>query len=324
MTLGRNLPLAALLLGGPIALTPRVAPALTITDCTGDPALGVRAQTTVIDVRPDDLVVRCHLEPLPGTSRLVVYANDVTVAGPEGTLDAPGKGVALLVMATGQVTLQNTSLEAANGNGTLRVLATSGLQVENSVLAVGGETHDGREVRLQCSAPGCSLGLVRSNLKGNRVKLLVQGSITGSQTSIISTSPRDRIIILSAGGDVDLGACGNGVQGGNEGRVRIEAFGNLDLRGTQVATGEDIRIRGGTGGSGSVTLAGATLRNDFGKPGDITVDAADGTGPIDIQGATIIDDNRPARTNGIATLNGRNVLPQTRVCPSCGGAVDGS
>lgn len=51
---------------------------------------------------------------------------------------------------------------------------------------------------------------------------------------------------------------------------------------------------------------GASIRNDFGKRGDITIVADEGTKTINICGTTLVDDGPD-----VATLNNRSTEPHT-------------
>ena len=146
-----------------------------------------------------------------------------------------------------------------------------------------------------------------ADLRANRIKVLAHGPITGAGTTMSTAGPRDRISIRSLRGAITF--CNVDLLGRNEGNIEVMAFGNIDLTGGELATGRYIDVIAGLGGTGSAILASATLRNNFGKDGHITVDAAHGSGQIDIVNATLIDDDKPATVNDVSTLNSREQTP---------------
>src|SRR5262245_44095136 len=96
---------AALVLGALGALlSPVSAAVVTVTDCAAPPVVA-HGRTTSIDVGTDDVVLRCALVPLPGTGRLTMRANRITVAGPDGTLSTPTDKLAIRLKASADITL---------------------------------------------------------------------------------------------------------------------------------------------------------------------------------------------------------------------------
>jgi len=306
MSCKARVPIAAALLGALGAVAPLPASAIMVTDCTASP-VKVQGSKTVLDVRPDDLVLACALEPLPGTDKILVRANKITVAGPAGGITAAGKGRSIELRADADITLTNAALDAANGNAKMRLTSETGFAINATILNVGDATRAGRELKIECRGADCPMTLSNSDLRANRVKASIQGTITGSLTTVSTTGPRDRISIRSVQGDVIF--CKVDLLGRNEGNVEVLAFGNIDLTGGEYATGRYIDVRAGLGGAGSAVLRAATLRNNFGKDGHITVAAAQGSGQVDIEDATLIDDDKPTTVNDVSTINGRELAP---------------
>ncbi|HYR95358.1 MAG TPA: hypothetical protein VEM57_01425 [Candidatus Binatus sp.] len=297
---------AALLLGALTALAAPVSAAVVnVTDCTLPPVVA-RGRTTTVDVGSDDVVLQCALVPLPGTGRITVRANRITVAGPAGSINTPTDKLAIRLKADADITLEGTSIEAS-GNGSIRLLARTGVEVRTTVITTGDVTRTGRAILFQCVGTGCPLFVSRSNVVSNLIKVVISGPITTVNSTFLTRGARALLTLRSRNDAANL--CCSTFQGTNEGNVFINAFGKVDLTGSQVLTGENIRVHSGLGGTGASELLGATLSNDFGKEGQIDVSAASGASQIDIDGATLIDDDFPRSVTDVSSLNGREQLP---------------
>lgn len=281
---------------------------VVVTDCAADPHLSIAIGATVLDAGGDDLTVRCALSPKPGTERVILRGRAIRIAGPEGSVYSSGRGRTIQMIGTA-VALENTTIEADRGNASVRLSAgDGGFRVRNSLVTVGGaEGGSGRELRFECLAGACPLELHRSDLRSHYIRLLATGTISATQSTITTRGPRDKILVASAAGDVSLGGCGVALRANLEGRVQIAGAGNVDLSGAQVGAGRWITV---LAANGRVSLRGATLRNDYGKRGDIEISAAEDTGTVDIDGATIVDDDRRVRVNDVAKINGRESTPR--------------
>jgi hypothetical protein len=288
------------------AVVDAAAATVMLTNCAAAP-VKTQGSKTVVDVRPDDLVIACALAPLPGTDAILVRANKITVAGPAGGVTANGKGRSIELRADADMTLTSASLDAANGNAKMRLVSETGFTITGTILNVGDATRAGRELRIECDGSGCPLSLSSSDLRANRIRILTDGPISGDLSTATTSGPRDRISIRSLKGAVNF--CKVNLLGRNEGNIEVIAFGDVNLTGSELATGRYIDVRAGLGGTGNAILTSATLRNNFGKDGEITVTAAGGAGQIDIAGATLIDDDKPVTINDVSTLNGRQQTP---------------
>jgi hypothetical protein len=309
MTWSERAFISAFLLGALVLAVPTSGRAATVTvnDCTAaGPALA-KGKTTVLDVRPDDLDLQCQLEPLPGTARIQVRANRITISGPQGGISSPFKGRSIDVRADADLVVTNASLDASNGNARMRLRSETGFSFDGAILNTGDGVRPGRELRIECRGADCPMTFCDSTLLAARVRILIQGEITGDFSTIRSFSPRDRILIRSFASNVIF--CQVQVLGDVEGRIQVLAFGDVDLTQSELATGRYITVQAGLGGAGQVILTKATLRNDFGKPGDIVVEAAGGAGPVDITDAILIDDDKPVTVNDVSEINGREQVP---------------
>jgi hypothetical protein len=289
------------------APAPGWAATVTVTDCTASGPAIAKGKTTVLDVRPDDLVLQCALTPLPGTERILVRANKITIDGPAGGISSPFKGRSIDVRADADIVVRNAVLDAANGNARMRLRSVTGFDIDASVLTAGDVTRPGRELRIECSGDLCPLEFSDSTFEAGRIRMLIQGEILGDLSTIRTASPRDRILIRSFQSNVIF--CDVDVLGDVEGRIDVLAFGDIDLTASTLSIGRDINILAGLGGTGQVVMKNTTVRNDFGKPGDIIVEAAGGAGQVDIVGATIIDDDKPATVNDVSEINSREEAP---------------
>jgi hypothetical protein len=59
-----------------------------------------------------------------------------------------------------------------------------------------------------------------------------------------------------------------------------------------------------------VDLTGASIRNDFGKQGDIVVVADEAQATISIGGAVLVDDNPAGSVDDVSELDGYEVVPR--------------
>lgn len=283
-----------------------------VTDCTVPPVVA-SSRTTGIDVRPNNLILACQLEPLPGTSRIRIRANRITVMGPAGGVSAPGKGKAIDLQANESIVVKAATLEASNGNGTMRLRSRTGFDIQNAVLTTGEGDRAGRQMILDCTGTLCPATILRSNFLGHVIKLKVKGTITGIDNTLVTRGPRDQIDVKSLAGDALL--CCDTFDGHNEGNVAINAFCQVNLTQSEVTTGEYITVNSGLGGALCQTptntlLVDATLDNDFGKLGEIAVTARGGQSQIDISGATLVDDD-VRKPGDVSKLNGREEIPHT-------------
>ena len=282
------------------------AATVTVSDCTTpDPHISVSGSLTVLDVGSDDLVLACALVPLGTSHKVRVLGNDITIQGPAGSIAADGKGNAVDLRANDKIVLDTASLEASNGNGLIRLRSRNGFDIENAVLTTGDSTKAGKATLIQCTAPGCPLTMLHSNVLGHSVKVRVSGTITAVSNTIVTRGSRDLVDVRTLKGNADM--CCNQMGGGNESTTFIIAFGEINLTSTEINRAEGITITSGTGGSGETNLLNATLNNDFGKQGQIVVTAANGSSQVNIDGATLIDDD--FHGVDVSTINGRQILP---------------
>ena len=83
----------------------------------------------------------------------------------------------------------------------------------------------------------------------------------------------------------------------------MTAGSSIDVSGQHYVIARMITLKAG----GNIELANSELRNDFGKCGEITVQAG---GQINIEGATLVDDDCQNQPD-VSTLNLRSVVPHT-------------
>jgi hypothetical protein len=115
----------------------------------------------------------------------------------------------------------------------------------------------------------------------------------------------------------------------------MTAAGIVDLSNACIRIAENIRITAAGTGKNCLTdtivnLQSSEIRNDFGKPGHITVLACGGTGRVNIDDALLVDTG--ARGGGpdpdtVSSINGgtatQNVSCAGSVTPNCtGGSID--
>ena len=321
-------------LGLVLLAAPAGAAVVTITDCLADPHVVVHAPSasTRIDIGSDDLVLACALAPLPGTDRIRIVAHDVTVQGPAGGITAPSDGVAIQVTASGRFTAVDTSIETTANNGSMDIASVGDMRFVSSTIDVGGSTS-GDDLRITCTgaSPDCKITAINTTFESRLTFITAVGDIAFGTVHLVSHSPRDYIRVTSSHGNVDtsgeaagIAACcaggepggGNTVVTGNEGNLAVTAFGFVNLSFTNILVAEFITITSGSDPGlapvpAGVNLSGASVRNDFGKEGDIVIVADESQATITISGAVLVDDNRTGSAEDVSELNGCQVVPRT-------------
>src|SRR5262249_13657159 len=154
----------ALMAGVPASAT------VTVTDCGTDPHVTVVAGTTRLDTGGDDLVLRCNLTPRPGTTRVAISAADVSIERPGGGASAGGASKAVAITASGDVKVNNATLAATNGNGSLEILAVGTIDLQSATITVGSPNSGGDSLKLTCTGtqPACQISSLNSNLKSRQ------------------------------------------------------------------------------------------------------------------------------------------------------------
>ncbi|MBI3767942.1 MAG: hypothetical protein HY271_05520 [Deltaproteobacteria bacterium] len=299
--------IAALLLSALVASGTHSAWAaiVTVTDCAADPHIHF-SKSILVDAGLDDLTLACQL--VSATQKIRLHGNAIKVQGPAGGISSGSKGTAVEVHAGADITIDKATLEATNGNGSLRLISKTGLTITNTNLLTGVGDRNGRQMRLQCTDPNCPLTMTKSNLVGHFIHVLINGPINVQRNTVFTGGPRDLIDVRALLGDALL--CCDTFQGGNESNAFIRASGVVDLRFSSVMVSENISVDSGINitGVGDTNLGDATLNNEAGKFGEIVVRAGAGRAQINIQGATLLDDD--LRSPGdVSELNGREQLP---------------
>ncbi len=307
-----------------LAATTAPAAVVTITDCVNDPHIQLLfgTETLRIDVGTDDLVIQCHLQPLPGTDRIVLDANNITIDGAAGgKLSAFSPTNAVDINAKGTFTATDTELISSNNNGEMNIDSVGDQVYDNVQIIVGSADSGGDELQITCTgtspAPGCKITVTDSDFKGGRhMRITAVGDIEARNTFFHTNSPTDFIIIRSLNGSVCM-PCDVRTMTGNEGFLIIEARCFVDLPQSKIFASENIFITSGIDGApfGTNTcdagtfidLRGATVSNQAGKPGEIVITANEGNSEVLIQDAILIDEE-----NGIldvSEINFREQLP---------------
>lgn len=286
------------------------AAVVTITDCTNDPHIQVSLgnDQTKIDVGADDLVLNCALSPLSGTHRIQLTARNMTI---KGDVIASGATSPIRIDASGTFTATGVTIHSSNNNGDMDITAAGDMTFTDSTVIVGTDlTNGGDTLNITCTnaAPDCTINATNSTFKSGNLFITSVGDILMRTTHIITVSPRDDSRIESTHGNVCL-PCDDDISGGNESNLRILAYGFVDVPAIKILIAENITITSGVGnGAASVDahidLTGATINNNFGKTGSITITADEGHGQVTILDAIIIQEGP-----GVATINGRSTLP---------------
>lgn len=299
----------------------------------------------------DHIVISAHdvtIEP-PGSmsqddnTKLQVTASGAILV--KGTfVDAVNPNARLELDAVGDMTFENASLTVGgdSSGGDLLILNCTGTTPKCLITATDS-TFKSRHMKIEG----------QGDVTFTRTKL-----ITNSPNDYIEIRSDMANVLLgtsTGGGGPGLDCCGfggggdgNDVVTGKEGNLYILAFGRIDLSGANVLVSEFICGRSGvpdpantnilnacsmadapcTGGAAApipagIDLTDASIRNDIGKPGDISFCADESRGTIGIGGATLIDDNTSA-VEDYSDLNGCSAPPRSG-CPNVSGtaATDG-
>lgn len=292
------------------------AAVVTVTDCANDPHIHILQQRTIIDADGADLVLKCSLTPVKNTTTLQLLGANITIAGPEGQLHAPGQPPLAITMTTpGTFTMTGGGMvEATSGNASIDVSAGAGIVLSTANLTVGGVAparpvgaQPGADIiSLVCTGPACKITAFNTTLRSRLMTLQSMGDIDFDTVMVQTFGPRDKVVISSKGGHFHAPGCANKFLSGTDGLLMLDAFGDVDLSFAKVVIGQDILISSGTGAPPlrAVNLNGAVLRNDFGKSGRRITVTAGGQKQISICGTTLVNDGPQ-----VATLNGRSILP---------------
>ena len=185
-----------------LLLTPLLAHAIVVDDCTSAPVQVVN-KTTVIDLPAEDVSVRCALMPLGRSKRVEINARSITIDGPAGgSISANAKSNAITLHASETIHIDRASIAAENRNGDARITGDAGITItETSALRAGDI------LLFECTKSGCPITMHGISATANRIKILGDGDVTiGPRTVLKTFSPTDQILIVSAHGDVLAGA----------------------------------------------------------------------------------------------------------------------
>lgn len=327
------IPLTALALASSIALAASAAAAVTtVTDCTAAPVSLFNGKT-VIDLPGGDVVLRCALQPLPGTDGLAIAAASILVDGPlGGSVAASGSTLALSLEAEHGIEIRDAHVSADNNNGHATITA-----VGSVLVTAGSEIAAGDKLTIECTGPACPIQISGTNFAAHELRILAEGTVTiGASSNLTTHGPTDLLKISSADGDVllasvitpapassteatlqarallearafchcnDVSHDPNTLTTGVEGNLLIEApNGRVDLTGVHAHAGEDIDITALT----DAGMTAAAIDNCGPKTGKFTVVAA----TCGVGNATLLDDEPDAKptlqcaVSGVATTLG--------------------
>jgi hypothetical protein len=286
---------------------------VTITDCVADSNIQFIAGVTTIDVGTDDLVLNCDLAATNGNASVAILGNNIAI---NGSITASGRGVGIDIAATGALAISGANLHASDGNGSIALSAVNDITITKSLLTAGNDDRSGESIEIMCTGLGdpqagteaCDIVIRQTTIANvEDVTMMAQGDLYFALTQIHTSGPRDNIILQAKTGHADMRGCGNIISSSPEGNLLLTAFGHIDLAFAKIIVARDIDILAGPGSERdppTIRLTGTTVRNDFGKKGDIVVKTANDAFDINICGATIIDDN-----GDVAELNGQEAVP---------------
>lgn len=185
-------------------LSATTAGAVTIvSDCSAAGPANVVNKITRLDLPGEDIVLQCALMALPGSDQTRISGKSITVDGPNGgSVSSSGKGgQATRLTATGDITIHQASIIAANSNGNTILDAGGNIGVTG-----GSAISAGDRVQISCTGPLCTISIAAAAINANQVRIEGDGDVTVSPaTTINTTCPRDLIEIISRNGNVNIG-----------------------------------------------------------------------------------------------------------------------
>ena len=316
--------------------------AVNVTNCAvGGGSVVIYNNWTQINLPTSDVVLQCSLVEAAGTDGVRIIAHSIKVDGPAGgSITSDGvRGIQLLAGtsddsvcdAGATIEIDTATLDDNNPNGDIKLDACGNVVVKNSTLESAAVIDVDSSLGKICAT--------NDAVSGDRIRFNAEGDISLVNSNFATVSPLDLHEYVSRTGSVLAGGtgpgCRNTFSGGIESNFTMTAAVIVDLSNACVRIAENIRITAGGTGKNCLTdtivnLESSEIRNDFGKPGHITVLACGGTGRVNIDDALLVDTG--ARGGGpdpdtVSSINGgtatQNVSCAGSVTPNCpGGAID--
>jgi hypothetical protein len=305
---------------------------VTVTNCAAPPVT-IQSSWTQINLPGKDVVLQCALNSLPGTDGNRIIARSIKVDGANGgsVLATGTQGVQLTASGTpcseATIEILSTTVRSGNSNANLKITACGDIVMSQSNVVAGTVGSFGG-VLLVTSTAG-RICADTDTFYGEHLTLESSLDFHARGSSFTSDSPLDYIRIISDNGSVFAGGSTatppclpNTFRGGPESNLTVTAKGIVDLSNVCADLAENITISAtGSGfdcaGDTIVDLTGAELRNDFSKPGSITVTACANAGKIEITDAILVDtgaNGGGVNKNAVASLNGGKKT--TASCPA--------
>jgi hypothetical protein len=300
-----------------------------VTNCAAGAVVTVSGGWTQINLPTSDVVVRCALAQLPGSTGVKITAHSILVEGSlGGSIASTGANGIQLTAGSGSlcdsgatVDLESTTVTDGNVNGGLKITACGDFVVNASTVSSAGNT-----VTLASSkGKVCATG---DSFSGRAVSVTASGNLTMHGSTVTLSAPSDAIKLVSNNGSVLAGGgiCPpNRFQGVGDSSLTVTAKQLVDLSNACVDVGETITLTASGSGFACATdtilnLNGSEVRNDFGNAGEITATACGGTGRINIGNAILVDGGKgTGAATKVSKLNG-SLATQAGGCaatPTC-------
>jgi hypothetical protein len=297
-----------------------------VTNCAGAPVT-ISGGWTQINLPTSDVIVRCTLAQLAGSTGVKITAHSILVDGPGGgsIVSTGSNGIQLtagsgsLCDAGATVDLESTTVTDGNINGGLKITACGDLVVNASSVSSAGNTVTVTSSKGKVCATGAGV-----SFSGRAVSVTASGNLTMHGSTVTLTAPSDAIKLVSNNGSVLAGGgvCPpNRFQGVSDSSLTVTAKQMVDLSNACVEIGENITLTASGTGFACATdtilnLNGSEVRNDFGNDGEITATACGGTGRINIGNAILVDSGKGTGAAAkVSKLNG-SLATQPGSCPS--------
>ncbi len=278
----------------------------------------ISSSWTQINLPTSDVVLKCALTQLSGTTGVRIFAHSIKVDGSGGgSVSSSGTNGIQLIAGSGSgqcnagatVDLESASVTDSNPNGDIKITGCGDIVANSSTVS---------------SAAGASVTVTSSNgrvcasgdsLSGGGVSVTASGDLTMHGSTVQASTPPDSIKLISNNGSVLAGGgvCPpNRLQGGIDSNLTVTAKGVVDLSNACVEIAQNITITASGNGFACATdviinLQSSEIRNDFGKGGVITATGCGGTGKINIGNAILLDDGSSGGgpdPNKVSKLNG--------------------
>ena len=247
-----------------------------MTDCsgTGGSQVTTTSSWTQINLPASDVVLKCALAQLSGTSGVRILAHSIKVDGPGGgSVNSSGSAGTQLVAgsASGQcnagatVDVETAAVRANNPNGDLKITGCGDIVLNSSTLSSS-------DANVTVTSSDGRICISNDSVSGSAVTLTASADLTMRGATVTVAVPSDNIKLVSNNGSVLAGgaACPNKFTGGIDSNMTITAKQLIDLTSACIDMGHNVNFTASGSGFACATdviinLSGSEIRNDIGQ-----------------------------------------------------------